>query len=48
VSSKNVFEHISYTSFQIQRSPGKVIKKEINCAHRLKKIRGNVDIDSVE
>ena len=35
-----VFTHISYTSFQIQMSPG--CTKELTRTHRLKKIRGNI------
>jgi len=42
VPSKNVFAHISYTSFQIQMSPGRA---EILCAHKLWKIRGNIGLD---
>jgi len=34
--SKNVFAHISYMSFQIQLSAGKMLqKRNIFCAHRL-------------
>ena len=40
VPSKNVFAHISYTSFQIQTSPGKLLhKRNVMCTQTLKNLR---------
>jgi len=38
-SSKSVFAHISYTSFQIQMSPRKMLYKRNYLAHGLKRIK---------
>src|SRR6218665_423498 len=43
VPSKSVFAYISYMSFQIQISPGKILpKRNFIHTHRLLKISGNI------
>src|SRR6218665_3827191 len=43
VPSKKVCEHYFIHVVQIQMGSGKSCTKEILCAHRLRKIRGNID-----
>ena len=43
---KNVFAHISYTSFQIHMSPGKMLhKSNFMRTQTFKKVRRNIGLD---